>query len=213
VDQPIFVTYIIIGVTVLISFLGYRNEGIVRQLIMNPYQISRKQQYYRFVTSGFVHADQMHLFFNMFSLYFFGITIEQIFGVVFGSAGSLYFITLYILGIIVSDIPSFLKHRNNPGYNALGASGGVAAVIFASIIFQPLANIYIYFVPVPGFILGIGYLIFSWYQGRKANDNVNHDAHLYGALFGFLFCAILYPPSLPYFVEQIKNWDVLSKYL
>ena len=155
----------------------------------------------------------MHLFFNMFSLYFFGITIEQIFGVVFGSAGSLYFITLYILGIIVSDIPSFLKHRNNPGYNALGASGGVAAVIFASIIFQPLANIYIYFVPVPGFILGIGYLIFSWYQGRKANDNVNHDAHLYGALFGFLFCAILYPPSLPYFVEQIKNWDVLSKYL
>ncbi len=212
-DQPIFVTYIIIGVTVLISFLGYRNEGIVRQLIMNPYQISRKQQYYRFVTSGFVHADQMHLFFNMFSLYFFGITIEQIFGVVFGSAGSLYFITLYILGIIVSDIPSFLKHRNNPGYNALGASGGVAAVIFASIIFQPLANIYIYFVPVPGFILGIGYLIFSWYQGRKANDNVNHDAHLYGALFGFLFCAILYPPSLPYFVEQIKNWDVLSKYL
>ena len=212
-EQPIFVTYIIIGVTVLISFLGYSNEGIVRQLIMNPYQISRRQQYYRFVTSGFLHADHMHLFFNMFSLYFFGITIEQIFSVVFGSAGPLYFITLYILGIIVSDIPSFLKHRNNPGYNALGASGGVAAVIFASIIFQPLANIYIYFVPVPGFILGIGYLIFSWYQGRKANDNVNHDAHLYGALFGFLFCAVLYPPSLPYFVEQIKNWDVLSKYL
>ncbi|SKC87158.1 rhomboid family intramembrane serine protease [Ohtaekwangia koreensis] len=212
-EQPIFVTYIIIGVTVLISFLGYSNEGIVRQLIMNPYQISKRQQYYRFVTSGFLHADHMHLFFNMFSLYFFGITIEQIFSVVFGSAGPLYFITLYILGIIVSDIPSFLKHRNNPGYNALGASGGVAAVIFASIIFQPLANIYIYFVPVPGFILGIGYLIFSWYQGRKANDNVNHDAHLYGALFGFLFCAVLYPPSLPYFVEQIKNWDVLSKYL
>lgn len=207
------VTYIIIGITVLISFAAYSNNNLMRQLMMNPYMISNRQQYYRFVTSGFIHADHVHLFFNMFSLYFFGTTIEYIFGIVFESAGTLYFIALYILGIIVSDIPSYMKHRNNPGYNALGASGGVASVIFASIIFQPLADIYIYFIPVPGFILGIAYIFFSWYQGKKANDNINHDAHLYGAVFGVLFCAVLYPQSLPLFIEQIKTWEVLDRFL
>ncbi|MFD1000751.1 rhomboid family intramembrane serine protease [Ohtaekwangia kribbensis] len=207
------VTYIIIGITVLISFAAYSNSNLMRQFMMNPYMISNRQQYYRFITSGFIHADHVHLFFNMFSLYFFGTTIEYIFGIIFGSAGTLYFITLYILGIIVSDIPSYMKHRNNPGYNALGASGGVASVIFASIIFQPLADIYIYFIPIPGFILGIAYIFFSWYQGKKANDNVNHDAHLYGAVFGVVFCAVLYPQSLPQFVEQIKNWEVLNRFL
>lgn len=207
------VTYIIIGITVLISFAAYNNSNLMRQLMMNPYTISHRKQYYRFITSGFIHADHMHLFFNMFSLYFFGTTIEYIFGVIFGSTGTVYVLALYFLGIIVSDIPSYMKHRNDPGYNALGASGGVASVIFASIIFQPLANIYIYFVPIPGFILGIGYILFSWYQGKKANDNINHDAHLYGALFGVIFCAVLYPQSLPQFVEQIKNWDVLNRFL
>jgi membrane associated rhomboid family serine protease len=207
------VTYIPIGVTVLISFAAYSNNNLMRQFMMNPYTINNRKQYYRFITSGFIHADHVHLFFNMFSLYFFGTTIEYIFGLVFGPAGTIYFLALYFLGIIVSDIPSYMKHRNNPGYNALGASGGVASVIFASIIFQPLANIYIYFVPIPGFILGIAYIFFSWYQGKKANDNVNHDAHLYGALFGVVFCAVLYPQSLPEFVEQIKNWDVLNRFL
>jgi membrane associated rhomboid family serine protease len=106
-----------------------------------------------------------------------------------------------------------MKHRNNPAYNSLGASGGVASVIFASIIFQPLADIYIYFIPIPGFILGIGYILFSWYQGKKANDNINHDAHLYGAVFGVVFCAVFYPQSLPLFIEQIKNWEVLNRFL
>jgi len=206
------VTYIIIGITVLISFAAYSNNNLMQQFMMNPYAISNRQQYYRFITSGFIHADHVHLFFNMFSLYFFGTTIEYIFGIVFESAGTLYFIALYILGIIVSDIPSYMKHRNNPGYNALGASGGVASVIFASIIFQPLADIYIYFIPVPGFILGIAYIFFSWYQGKKANDNINHDAHLYGAVFGVVFCAVFYPQSLPHFVEQIREWEVLNRF-
>jgi membrane associated rhomboid family serine protease len=206
------VTYIIIGITVLISFAGYNNGNLMRQLMMNPYMINNRQQYYRFITSGFIHADHVHLFFNMFSLYFFGTTIEYIFGIVFESTGTLYFIALYVLGIIVSDIPSYMKHRNNPGYNALGASGGVASVIFASIIFQPLADIYIYFIPIPGFILGIAYIFFSWYQGKKANDNINHDAHLYGAVFGVIFCAVFYPQSLPQFVEQIRNWEVLNRF-
>ncbi|WP_333820681.1 rhomboid family intramembrane serine protease [Ohtaekwangia sp.] len=202
-----YITYIIIGITVVISFLGYSNQSMMQNLIMNPYMINRKQQYYRFITSGFIHADHMHLFFNMFSLYFFGRTMEYIFNMLFGASGGYYFLALYLLGIIVSDIPSYLKHRNHPQYNALGASGGVASVIFASILFLPLQKIYIYFVPIPGVIAGVGYILFSWYQGRKANDNINHDAHLYGALFGLFFCVIIYPEVLPNFIEQIQNWQ------
>ena len=148
----------------------------------------------------------MHLFFNMFSLFFFGGVIERVFKSLFDDFGGTYFILLYILAIVVSDLPTFFKHRNNPGYNSLGASGGVAAVIFASIILMPLNDICIYFFCAPGFILGTLYLVFSFYMGRNSNDGINHDAHLYGALFGLLFCAVLYPSSLPQFFEQIMGW-------
>ena len=100
-----------------------------------------------------------------------------------------------------------VKNKHNPGFNSLGASGGVAAVIFASIILLPLQDICLYFaICMPGFILGTLYLVFSYYQGRKSNDGINHDAHLYGALFGLVFCAVLYPPSIPMFIEQVSSW-------
>lgn len=133
--------------------------------------------------------------------------MEYIFNMLFGAAGGFYFLALYLLGIIVSDIPTYMKNRNHPQYNSLGASGGVSAVIFASIIFLPLQDICLYFICLPGVIMGTAYIIFSWYQGRKANDNINHDAHLYGALFGLFFCLIVYPDSFPNFIEQIKNWQ------
>jgi membrane associated rhomboid family serine protease len=146
----------------------------------------------------------------MISLYFFGVAVEQVFAAVFGQNGTTYFIAMYVLAIIISDVPSFIKHRNNPRYNSLGASGGVAAIIFAFILFLPLENIYIFLaIPLPGFILGTGYIIYSWYQGKKSNDNINHDAHLYGALFGLLFCTILYPHAITNFFYQIRNWKVL----
>lgn len=144
----------------------------------------------------------------MISFYFFGTVVEQIFAVVFGELGSIYFIALYFMAIVVSDLPTFFKHRHNPGYNSLGASGGVAAIIFAFIMFAPLEKICLYFaLCLPGFILGTLYVIFSYYQGRKANDNINHSAHLYGALFGLVFCIVLYPSVLPAFIEQIAAWD------
>jgi membrane associated rhomboid family serine protease len=147
----------------------------------------------------------------MFSFFFFGRAIEFRFSELFGDAGGLYFIALYMLAIIVSDIPTYLKQKNNPGYNSLGASGGVSAVIFAFIIFQPLDLICIYIaLCMPGFILGALYILFSWYQGRKSNDNINHDAHLYGALFGFIFCVIVAPGSIGEFVDQIKNWRLFD---
>lgn len=206
-----YITYIIIGVTTLVSLYAFQAPAFLSAAMMNPYAVHHKQQYYRLVTSGFIHKDHMHLLWNMFSLYFFGTAIEREFNALFGNAGGLYFIALYLLAIVVSDVSTLFKHRENPGYNSLGASGGVSAVIFAFIIFEPLADICIYIaLCMPGFILGALYILFSWYQGRKSNDNINHDAHLYGALFGFIFCVIVAPSSIGNFFEQIKNWRLLD---
>jgi membrane associated rhomboid family serine protease len=135
--------------------------------------------------------------------------VEQYFSLLFGELSGYIFVIFYLLAIVVSDLPTYFKNRNYAGYNSLGASGGVAAIIFASVIFQPLEKICFYFVIcLPGFILAIGYLIWSYYSGKKANDNINHEAHLYGALFGFLFCAVLHPASIPLFIEQISHWRI-----
>lgn len=201
------ITYIIIGITVLISMISFSNPKLLRALMMNPYTILHNRQYYRFLTSGFVHINHMHLLFNMFSFYFFGTAVEQIFNYIFGADGPVYFISLYVLSIIVSDLPTFFKQRNNPSYNSLGASGAVAAVIFAFIIFQPLQDICVFIaLCMPGFILGILFVGFSYYQGKRSRDAINHEAHLYGALFGLLFCVLVYPNSIHVFWTQLQQW-------
>ncbi|MFD2573503.1 rhomboid family intramembrane serine protease [Spirosoma soli] len=201
------ITLLIILVTVGISVWAWNDYSVMNRWIMNPYQVSRQGQYYRLLTSGFLHADWSHLLFNMLSLYFFGGFIEQVFALLFGASGPIYLIGFYLVGILVSDIPSFLKHRNNPNYNSLGASGGVAAILFATILFRPLIDICLYFtLCIPGFIFGGLYLAYSYYSSRQGRDNVNHDAHFYGALFGVVFMIIVYPTVLPQFIEQIASW-------
>ena len=191
----------------LLSMYAFKNTAAMQMLIMNPYVVNQRKQYYRLLTSGFIHKDHTHLLWNMLSLFFFGGVIEREFEKIFDARGTVYYILLYTIGIIVSDIPTLFKNKDNPGYNSLGASGGVAAVIFASIILLPLQDICLYFaICMPGFILGTLYLVFSYYQGRKANDGINHDAHLYGALFGLVFCAVLYPASIPQFIDQVSGW-------
>jgi len=149
-------TIILILVTVGISILAWNRRDLYQKWILNPYQVFHRQEYWRFITSGFLHLNYTHLFFNMFALYFFGRNVSYY----FGQKGPLMLILLYLLGIIISDIPTYLKHRNNPNYNSLGASGGVAAVVFSSIMFAPLNEIYLMFIPIgiPGFILGILYI-------------------------------------------------------
>ncbi|QJW91738.1 rhomboid family intramembrane serine protease [Spirosoma taeanense] len=202
------VTVLIILVTAGISVWAWNNPTIMDRWIMNPYRVASRGEYYRLLTSGFLHADWGHLIFNMLSLYFFGGFIEQVFGLLFEGSGALYLIGFYLVGILVSDIPSFLKHRNDPGYNSLGASGGVSAVIFAAILFRPLTPIYLYFIPIgiPGFIFGALYLAYSYYEAQRGRGNVNHDAHFYGALFGIVFMIVVYPLVLPQFIEQIAGW-------
>jgi membrane associated rhomboid family serine protease len=202
------VTLILIIITVGISIYALKNESLMHKWIFQPYAVQRDNSWYRFVTSGFLHADFTHLFFNMFTLFFFGQAVEQTFAVIFGAqAGILLYLLLYIGGIIISDIPTYFKHRNDPPYRALGASGGVASVVFSSILFYPTNDICLYgLLCIPGFILGVMYILYSYYSGKRMGDNINHDAHLYGAIYGFVLSLVLVPQALPNFFSEIANW-------
>lgn len=205
--STISLTLILIILTVGISWYAWQNPSLLDKWVMHPSRVSKYNEYYRFITSGFIHADVGHLIFNMFSLYFFGEAMEMFLGQIFGSNGTFYYLALYIAGIIVSEIPTFLKHRKNSGYKSLGASGGVSALLFAFILLAPLQKVCLYFaICIPGFIFGAIYMAYSFYESRKMGGRVNHDAHLYGAIFGILFMAVLLPASIPNFFEQIASW-------
>ena len=176
--------------------------------MMHPYQVYQSGEYYRFITSGFIHSNYGHLAFNMITFFFFGRYVEQSFTYFFGSIGGYYFIALYLLGIVVSDIPSYWKNKTNVNYSAIGASGGVSAVLFSSILIDPLNKIYVYFIPMPGFLLGALYLAYSFYQGKKMSDNINHDAHMYGAIFGTIFTIILRPTFFSEFFQQLMGYSL-----
>ena len=201
------ITLILVVITSGISYYAFSNYSLMDKLILNPYKVSKRREYYRFVTSGFVHADFGHLIFNMLSLWFVGEGIEQLFAALFGASGSLYYLFLYLVGIIVSDIPSYLKNRTNSNYNSLGASGGVSAVLFAAILFAPTMTVSLYFfIKMKAFIFGILFLGYSYYEARKGTSYVNHSAHMVGAIFGLVFMAVVYPAAVPGFFAQIQEW-------
>ncbi|MDJ1479429.1 rhomboid family intramembrane serine protease [Cytophagaceae bacterium YF14B1] len=198
-------TLVFVIITVLASLYAWRQPDIKYKWMMNPYDVARKREYYRFITSGFIHEDGMHLLFNMMALYSFGVQMEKVFAQLYPGAGFTLFGTLYILGIIVSDIPTFLKYRNVYNYNSLGASGGVSAVVFAFILFYPQAQLGFMFIPIPipAFLFGALYMLYSVYMSKRGGDHINHDAHLWGALFGIVFSVIVYPPVVTLFMSQI----------
>ncbi len=207
--MEITLTIAIIIITSGISLYAMQKPPVLNSLMMNPFLITSQGQYHRLISSGFIHRDHMHLIFNMFTFYFFGTQLEYIFQEIFGSFGSVHFTAIYLLGIVISDIPTLIKNKNNPYYNSLGASGAVSAVVFACILFLPLQKICLYGVLCfPGVVLGVGYLIYSFYSSKKSKDGINHDAHLYGALFGIIYCMIFYPNAIRIFIEQIKGWNL-----
>jgi membrane associated rhomboid family serine protease len=149
----------------------------------------------------------MHLLLNMFSFYFLGSVVEEVFAILFQGNGPIYYALLYLSAIVASDIPTYLRQKNNPNYHSIGASGGVAAVVFAFIILQPMQYICVYIaLCMPGFILGGLYIAYSWFQGKRSTDAINHDAHLYGSLYGLVFCMALYPACIPRFYQQVTTW-------
>lgn len=200
-------TLIIIIVTGIVSYMALNDGNLKFKLIHNPYNVSHKNEYYRLLTSGFIHADLMHLILNMFTLYFFGSNIENEFNEYFGNNGPVYFIILYLSGIILSSIPDTIINKNNAYYNSLGASGGVSSIVFASIIISPLSEIMIMPIPIPikAYVYAVLFVAYSIYMEKRQGDNVNHMAHLWGALWGVGFMVMMIPGSFTDFIDQIKT--------
>ena len=197
-------TVSIIILTSIISVLSFNNHRLTDALIFWPPAISMKHQYYRFLSCGLIHADLMHLAFNMFSLFVFGKALENYYMGVLGLQ-HFYFIILYITAIIVANIPTYIKRRDDYNYRSLGASGGVCAVIFAFILIDPWVPIYLYFIKMPAILYAVLFLGFTIYMSRKGGDNVNHDAHLWGAIYGVIFTIAARPESFTMFIEQVKH--------
>lgn len=201
------ITYFIIGVTVLVSYLAFQNHELMDKLQFNAAKVIHQKQYYRLVSHAFIHANWSHLLVNMFVLYFFGRGIEQYFGYYFGNSATVYFLLLYFGGILASNLWSLIKHQNNYYYNAVGASGAVSAMLFAFIFFNPWELLYFFgILPIPGILFAIGYLFYSYHMSKKSTDNVAHDAHILGAVFGFVFPIILRPELFTQFIDQLFSF-------
>ncbi len=200
------ITIFIIALTVLISVLAWKNRELFDKLKLNPYLVFHKKEYFRILSHALLHADWTHLLFNMITLFFFGEFVESGLRDNF-EHGALLYPILFCLGAIIATIPTLIKHKNNHWYNSVGASGAVAAILFTGIFFEPKLGIYMFFVPVPipGYLFGIAYLAYSHYMSRKNTDNINHDAHFAGAIFGFLFPILLNPALFETFLFKLMN--------
>lgn len=186
------ITLVILLLTCVISFTAFSNEKITNELIFYPTAVTNHNQWYRFITCGFIHADIMHLAFNMYTFYLFGNMVERAFGEIFGDAGKALYIIMYIASLVVCLLPTYFKHKDDYHYRSLGASGAVSAVIFAGIFLYPTMGLGIFPIPVtvPAFIFGPVYLLISAYFAQKGHGNINHSAHIWGALFGIIFLLI-----------------------
>lgn len=202
-------TLFIILITVLCSVLAFFKPGIMRVLAFSPYLVSTKGQYYRFFSNGFIHYNFIHLAVNMTALYIFGIVIEKYYIQYFSSMAYVYYAVLYLLGIAVSDLPVFFKKKHDPTFFSLGASGGVSAIIFSAILIRPSSSICLGGeICFPAYLFGMLYLLYTFYSSKKLKGNVNHEAHLVGAVFGFLFSIILKPKLIASFINQIIDFKM-----
>jgi membrane associated rhomboid family serine protease len=203
------ITLLIIIANVIFSFIGFSNESLLSKTIGWPYYEKRDKQYYRMITSGFLHADWMHLIFNMFTFFFFGSALELYLSAD-GLGGSISFLMLYFFGLIAANIPGYIKHNNDENYRSLGASGAVSAVVFGCIIFSPWSELNLYGEFKLSMVLyAILYIVFCIYMEKRKADNINHDAHLWGGIFGlaFTFALISFkrPDCFPFIIEDLKN--------
>ncbi|MFN5704622.1 MAG: rhomboid family intramembrane serine protease [bacterium] len=193
------VSSLIFVFTILTSLYGfYGNSHAFRGMMLHPYSIHRKKKYYTILTSGFIHADFNHLIFNMLSYFFFAFSLEKI-------VGHWQYALIYISGIVLSDISSILKNKNNSSYYSLGASGAISSVLFSYILFDPHSKIYLFFIPIgiPAFIFALLYLAYCMYASKNQSDHINHEAHFWGAINGWVITTILFPHVFGYFIKSI----------
>ncbi|HEY8780240.1 MAG TPA: rhomboid family intramembrane serine protease [Mucilaginibacter sp.] len=187
-------------ITILSSIWAFSNDNAYSNMILHPYSVSRGQRVYTVITSGLIHNDWMHLIFNMLSYYFFAFQLEAV-------LGHWQFGLLYTLSLILSDLPTMYKHRNDDWYHSLGASGAVSAVIFGAIMFNPLVKMMIMPIPIgiPAVLFGVLYLVYCNYASKYSRDNINHDAHFFGALSGLLITIALSPHVVHSFLTQVSE--------
>ncbi len=196
------VTFIIIAITGIVSFMALKNSRLMNDLILWPPAITNQREYHRLVTYGLVHADFGHLFFNMLTLYFFGRSMEGFFA---GHLGGFGFALFYIGGLVFSILPTYLKNRNNRSYQSLGASGAVSAVLFSYILLAPWQKIIVFVIPMPAIVYAVLYTGYSIFMDRRGQSNVNHSAHLWGAAYGVIFTLLMDQRVLPYFLNQLSH--------
>ena len=206
-DYVIVLVIVIVG----ISYFAFQNKNVINKLIMSPYLVIHKNEWYRVITHAFIHANWMHLLFNMIALWSFGSAVVQYFDyVIVSNIPNVHFFMLFFVGVIIASTPDIVKHKNDIGYLSLGASGGVSAVVFAAIFFNPWSTVLVFFIPCPGIIFGVLYLWYSNYMSKKGGDNINHSAHFYGAVFGFLYPILIQPSIVFHFIQQLMHPSFLQ---
>jgi len=201
-------TTIIVVLTSVSSYLAFNNNSLKDKLVFYPYAIKRLGDYYRFISSGLIHADWMHLIFNMYVLYMFGNIVEQYYRVLFGEWANLLFFLLYVGGIVMAEMYSYFKHQDNSYYRSLGASGAVSGVIMCYILFEPWHELYFIFfpfMPIPAIVLGVLYMIYSYWAASNSNDNIGHNAHFWGGIFGIVYTLVIKPEIALTFFNKLTN--------
>ncbi len=184
--------------TLVTSIYAFNNTEIFGKFMLHPYSVAKGSKLYTFITSGLIHADWMHLFFNMFTFFFFAFKLETM-------IGHWQFALLYIVSLILSDIPTAIRHKDDYRYSSLGASGAISGVLFSYILFQPLSMIGVMFIPMPAIVFGVLYLIYCMYMSKSSRDSINHDAHFFGALTGLIITVFLKPGIIPHFVSELSR--------
>lgn len=194
------VSYTILIVTVVVSMLGLKAAPrIIERCLLRPYNVVRKGDYLPVITCGFVHADMTHLLFNGLTLFFFGPSLEY-------TIGSTRFAVLYFVALVISSLGTVYKHRDNPDYASLGASGAILGVLFAFIVYYPTRMLYLYFaIPIPAVVFAFGYLAYTWWASKKARGRINHDAHLDGAITGMVFVLLTDPRAWGDAVQKVQQ--------
>jgi len=200
------ITLVILAITCVISILCFGNQEWFYRLQFNAYQVVRRKQYYRLLSHGFVHGNWWHLIINMFVFFSFGQILEEYYAKE-AVGGSTTYLALYLLAIPMASILSLNKYKDNPHYNAVGASGAVNAVLFAFVFLDPWSKLYLFFaLPIPGIVFAGLYLWYSYAMSKRENDGIGHDAHFLGAIFGVIFTAIFIPGSIANFFARLLDF-------
>ena len=191
-------TLVFLAANIILSLIAFNNHAFARAGVMNTYAVLKQKEYHRVLVAGFLHGNPMHLFLNMLTLFFFGPSIE-------GIIGHQSFFLVYLGALLGGNLLALWRHRDEPGYSVLGASGAVSGIIFSFCLFAPFSLIFVYFIPVPAILFAVIYTGYSLYAMNARDNHISHEAHIGGAVVGLALTLFLFPSALGHFIGQITN--------